>query len=142
QRRDSGFPILYMGINLGALIAPILTGSLAERMLGGTQELPASKVAFIASGIGTPFSLVCLWLGRAQLRGIGAAPANATGLGRVAMVIVGAFVAIPVYYSLLTIDAGVLNWILIALFIALAIMLLVEGIREGKVQRDMVIAML
>ncbi|KAF1704442.1 peptide MFS transporter [Pseudoxanthomonas suwonensis] len=142
QRRDSGFTIFYMGINLGAFIAPILTGWLAERMFGGTPELPAYKVVFIASGIGMLFSLLWFWFGRAQLKGIGAAPANATGLGRVAMVIVGAFVAIPVYYSLLTIDAGVLNWILIALFIAPAIMLLVEGIREGKVQRDMVIAML
>jgi POT family proton-dependent oligopeptide transporter len=50
--------------------------------------------------------------------------------------------AIPVYFWLLTIGAGVLNWILIALFVAPAILLLVEGIREGKVQRDMVIAML
>src|SRR5690606_6570871 len=50
--------------------------------------------------------------------------------------------AIPVYYFLLTIDAELLNWILLALFIAPAIMLLVEGIREGSRQRDMVIAML
>ncbi|WP_028919400.1 peptide MFS transporter [Pseudoxanthomonas suwonensis] len=142
ERRDSGFTIFYMGINLGAFIAPILTGWLAERMFGGTPELPAYKVVFIASGIGMLFSLLWFWFGRAQLKGIGAPPAEATGLGRVAMVIVGAFVAIPVYYSLLTIDAGVLNWILIALFVAPAIMLLVEGIREGKVQRDMVIAML
>ncbi|WP_024868714.1 peptide MFS transporter [Pseudoxanthomonas suwonensis] len=142
ERRDSGFTIFYMGINLGAFIAPILTGWLAERMFGGTPELPAYKVVFIASGIGMLFSLLWFWFGRAQLKGIGAPPAEATGLGRVALVIVGALVAIPVYYSLLTIDAGVLNWILIALFVAPAIMLLVEGIREGKVQRDMVIAML
>nr|WP_028917548.1 oligopeptide:H+ symporter [Pseudoxanthomonas sp. J35] len=142
QRRDSGFTIFYMGINLGAFIAPILTGWLAERMFGGTPELPAYKVVFIASGIGMLFSLLWFWFGRSQLKGIGAAPAEATGLGRVAMVIVGALVAIPVYYWLLTIGAGVLNWILIALFVAPAIMLLVEGIREGKVQRDMVIAML
>ncbi|TWH10157.1 MULTISPECIES: peptide MFS transporter [Pseudoxanthomonas] len=142
QRRDSGFTIFYMGINLGAFIAPILTGWLAERMFGGSPELPAYKVVFIASGIGMLFSLFWFWLGRAQLKGIGAAPAEAPGLGRVAMVVAGAVVAIPVFYSLLTIDAGLLNWILIALFIAPAIMLLVEGIREGKVQRDMVIAML
>src|SRR5690606_35722192 len=140
-RRDSGFTIFYMGINMGAFIAPILTGWLAEKVFG-SDGMPAYKVVFIASGIGMLFSLLWFWFGRAQLKGIGAAPADATGLGRVAMVIVGAFVAIPVYYSLLTIDAGVLNWILIALFIAPAIMLLVEGIREGKVQRDMVIAML
>ena len=142
ERRDSGFTIFYMGINLGAFIAPILTGWLAERMFGGTPELPAYKVVFIAAGIGMLLSLLWFWFGRTQLNGIGEAPANAQGLGRVAMVIVGCVVAIPVYFWLLTIGASVLNWILIALFVAPAIMLLAEGIREGKVQRDMVIAML
>ena len=141
-RRDSGFTIFYMGINLGAFIAPILTGWLAERMFGGSPDLPAYKVVFIASGLGMVASLVWFWLGRGQLKGIGAAPANASGMGRTLLVAVGAVLAIPVYYFLLTIDAGVLNWILIALFVVPAIMLLVEGIREGKVQRDMVIAML
>ena len=141
-RRDSGFTIFYMGINLGAFIAPILTGWLAERMFGGSPDLPAYKVVFIASGLGMVASLVWFWLGRGQLKGIGAAPANASGMGRTLLVAVGAVLAIPVYYFLLTIDAGVLNCILIALFVVPAIMLLVEGIREGKVQRDMVIAML
>jgi POT family proton-dependent oligopeptide transporter len=31
-RRDAGFSIFYMGINLGALIAPIITGYLGERV--------------------------------------------------------------------------------------------------------------
>jgi POT family proton-dependent oligopeptide transporter len=31
-RQDSGFAIFYMGINLGALLAPILTGALGERV--------------------------------------------------------------------------------------------------------------
>ena len=31
-RRDSGFSIFYMGINLGAFIAPFLTGALGERV--------------------------------------------------------------------------------------------------------------
>ena len=142
ERRDSGFTIFYMGINLGAFLAPILTGWLAERMFGGTPDLPAYKVVFIAAGVGMLISLLWFWFGRHQLKGIGAPASGAEGLGRVLLVLVGAVVAIPVYYFLLTIDAGVLNWILIALFVAPAIMLLVEGVREGAVQRDMVIAML
>ena len=142
QRRDSGFTIFYMGINMGAFAAPLLTGWLAERMFGGNPDMPAYKVVFIASGIGMVLSLVWFWFGRAQLKGIGAAPAGAPGAGRVLMVALGALAAIPVFYVLLTIDAGVLNWILLALFIVPAIMLLAEGIREGAVQRDMVIAML
>ncbi len=141
ERRDSGFTIFYMGINAGAFIAPILTGYLADKVFG-TPEMPAYKVVFMAAGIGMVISLIWFWFGRAQLKGVGAPPAGSEGMGRVIMVAIGALIAIPVYYFLLTIDAGILNWILIALFIAPAIMLLAEGVREGAVQRDMVIAML
>lgn len=141
SRRDSGFTIFYMGINMGAFLAPILTGLLAEKVFG-SDGMPAYKVVFIASGIGMMISLLWFWFGRKQLKGVGAAPAGATGPGRMVAVTIGTLAAIPVYYFLLTIDAGVLNWILIALFVAPAIMLLVEGIREGARQRDMVIAML
>ena len=141
ERRDSGFTIFYMGINLGAFLAPILTGWLAEKLLG-SDGMPAYKVVFLASGIGMVLSLVWFWFGRDQLKGIGAPAPGAEGVGRVLMVAIGALVAVPVFYFLLTIDANALNWILIALFVAPAIMLLVEGMREGSKQRDMVIAML
>jgi POT family proton-dependent oligopeptide transporter len=140
-RRDSGFTIFYMGINLGAFIAPILTGLLADKVFG-TPEMPSYKVVFIASGIGMVLSLVWFWIGRGQLKGIGAATGAMAGTGRLLMVAAGAVLAVPAFYFLLTIQASVLNWILIALFVVPALMLLVEGMREGHVQRDMVIAML
>ncbi|MBB5209190.1 peptide MFS transporter [Chiayiivirga flava] len=140
-RRDSGFTLFYMGINLGAMIAPILTGWLAEQVFGSPQ-MPAYKVVFIASGIGMLLSLVWFWFGRAQLKGIGAPPAGAAGGSRVVATIVGALVAIPVFYYLLSLGSATLQWPLTILFIALAILLLVEGIREGPKHRDMVIAML
>lgn len=140
-RRDSGFTIFYMGINIGAFIAPMLTGWLAEKVLG-SDGMPAYKVVFMAAGIGMVLSLIWFWFGRAQLKGIGAPEPHATGMGRVLLVAIGALIAVPVFYFLLTIDAGVLNWILIALFVAPAIMLLVEGLREGSIARDKVIAML
>ena len=140
-RRDSGFTIFYMGINAGALIAPVFTGWLAEKVFG-TSDMPAYKYVFIASGIGMLISLVWFYIGRAQLKGIGAPPENAQGMGRVAMVAVGALVVIPLVYFLLALGAGTLQWILSALFIGLALMLVVEGVRNGKVARDKVIAML
>ena len=42
-RRDSGFTLFYMGINAGAFIAPILTGWLAERMFGGSPDMPRAR---------------------------------------------------------------------------------------------------
>ena len=142
ERRDSGFTLFYMGINLGAMVAPILTGWLAERMLGGTSDMPAYKVVFIASGIGMLVSLVWFWFGRAQLKGIGAPPAGAGGGGRVLMTAIGALVAIPVIYFLLSMGASSLQWVLSAMFVVLGIMLLVEGVREGSVSRDKTLAML
>lgn len=142
ERRDSGFTLFYMGINLGAMLAPILTGWLAERMFGGTPDLPAYKVVFIASGIGMLISLVWFWFGRSQLLGVGRPPAGAESGSRVLMTAIGALLAIPVIYFLLSMGASALQWVLSAMFVGLAIMLLVEGIREGSKQRDMVVAML
>ncbi len=142
ERRDSGFTIFYMGINLGAMISPILTGWLAEQMFGGNPDLPAYKVVFITSGIGMLISLVWFWFGRSQLNGVGQPPVGGEGLGRVLLTAIGAIVAIAPIYFLLSLGASTLQWILLALFLVLAVMLLVEGIREGSVQRDKVIAML
>ncbi len=141
ERRDSGFTLFYMGINLGAMISPVLTGLLANKVFG-TEAMPAYKVVFITSGIGMLVSLVWFWLGRGQLRGIGAAPAGGEGSGRLVMTAIGAAVAIPLIYFLLNLGASTLQWILTAMFIALGVLLLVEGIRNGPRQRDMVIAML
>jgi POT family proton-dependent oligopeptide transporter len=140
-RRDSGFTIFYMGINAGGAVAPVVTSWLAVSVFG-TDLGPTYKVVFFASGVGMLISLIWFWFGRAQLKGIGAPPPNGASGRRIAYVLAGALVTIPIVYSLLALGAGVLQWILTALFLALAVMLLVEGIREGAVQRDKVIAML
>ena len=142
ERRDSGFTLFYMGINLGAMLAPILTQFLAQSLLGGSVDMPAYKVVFMASGVGMLVSLVWFWFGRAQLKGVGAPPAGAEGAGRVVMTVIGALVAIPLVYFLLSMGASALQWVLSAMFIGLGVMLLIEGIREGSVSRDKTIAML
>ena len=141
DRRDSGFTLFYMGINLGAMLAPILTGVLANRVFG-TESVPDYKVVFITAGVGMLVSLVWFWFGRRQLEGIGRPPAGGEGKGRVLVTAICAVVAIPVIYFLLSMGASSLQWILTAMFVVLAIMLLAEGVREGAVARDMTIAML
>jgi POT family proton-dependent oligopeptide transporter len=49
RRRDSAFTIFYMGINLGALIAPLVCGYLGQTI--------AWKWGFVAAGIGMLISL-------------------------------------------------------------------------------------
>lgn len=141
-RRDSGFTIFYMGINLGAMIAPIATQILAQRYFG-TDAMPAYKVVFMAAGVGMLISLVWFWVGRKMLQGIGAPEPEQTGMGNIVKVaVLGLLIGVPTFYFLLTIDATALQVLLMLLFIVPAIMLVVEGIREGTVARDKVIAML
>jgi len=142
ERRDSGFTIFYMGINCGAFIAPIVTQILAKKVFG-IESMPAYKVVFIASGVGMLLSFLWFWFGRAQLKGIGMPQLGHEGVGRIAAVAVGALCAIPAFYFLLTIDAGQLQWyVLTPMFVALCVLILVEGFKEGRVARDKAIAML
>ena len=136
ERRDSGFTIFYMGINMGAFIAPIFTGWLATSLFG-TDAAPAYQYVFGAAGVGMLFSLVWFYFGRRQLQGIGSPPAEAPGRERLVYVSIGALCVIPLMYILLTIGAEALQYVLTALFIGLAAMLMIEGIRDGAVAREL-----
>lgn len=141
SRRDSGFTIFYMGINAGAFLAPILTQYLAQYVFN-TGDMPDYKVVFIASGIGMLISLVWFFIGRKGLQGIGMPEAQAASPARVLYVIAGCLATIPVVFALLAVGAQQLQGVLTVLFILLAVMLLVEGYRNGPVARDKVWAMM
>ena len=141
ERRDSGFTIFYMGINLGAMVAPLFTGWLATSVFG-TEAAPAYKYVFISAGVGMLVSLVWFYFGRHQLKGIGAPVGDMANPMRVVMVVVGAVLAVPVVYYLLSLGGDNLQYVLSALFVVLVVMLIVEGLREGPIARDRTIAML
>jgi POT family proton-dependent oligopeptide transporter len=63
DRRDSGFSIFYMGINIGSFSAPFLVG--LARSIGGFHA------GFAVAAVGMVLALVAFVLGRAQLRGAG-----------------------------------------------------------------------
>jgi POT family proton-dependent oligopeptide transporter len=50
SRRDAGFSIFYMGINIGALVAPLITGYLGERV--------GWHLGFGAAGVGMVIGLI------------------------------------------------------------------------------------
>lgn len=141
ERRDSGFTIFYMGINAGAFLAPLFTGWLADSVFG-TPADRAYQAVFISAGIGMLISMVWFWFGRAQLHGIGRPPEGAESRMRVVYVALGAVVAIPVVYSLLAVGAQALQVVLTVMFVGLAVMLLIEGVRTGAEARDKTLAML
>jgi POT family proton-dependent oligopeptide transporter len=64
QRRDAGFTIFYMGINLGAFLAPLVCGSLGQRV-GWHYGFGAAAVGMILGLI------IYLWGRERYLPGIG-----------------------------------------------------------------------
>lgn len=141
-RRDAGFTIFYMGINAGAFLSPLVTGWLAS-VITDTPLQQNYKVVFAAAGVGMILSFFWFWFGRRQLFGIGRPPSGIDGKRNLLYVALYVLVAVPLVYLLLAkLGATAIAWILGVLFIGLAAMLLVEGLREGSVPRDKVIAML
>ena len=141
-RRDRGFTLFYMGINAGALASPLLTGWLASYFTD-TPMQQNYKLVFLASGIGMLFSLFWFWFGRRQLKGVGRPLPDQASRMRVVYVLIGCLVAVPLVYLVMAkAGAVVLQWLLSALFVGLCVLLMIDGVREGKVQRDRVIAML
>jgi proton-dependent oligopeptide transporter, POT family len=74
-RRDSGFSLFYMGINLGAVLAPLICGYLAQSagfksFLAARGFNPATSWhwGFGAAGIGMTLGLVVFLLQRGRLR--------------------------------------------------------------------------
>src|SRR3954451_13916650 len=60
-RRDAGFSIFYMGINLGALFGPLIAGYLAQRV--------GWHIGFACAGVGMTAGLVQYVVGRQHLAG-------------------------------------------------------------------------
>jgi POT family proton-dependent oligopeptide transporter len=142
DRRDRGFTLFYMGINGGALLAPLLTGWLASYFTD-TPLQQNYKLVFGAAGVGMLLSLFWFWFGRRGLRGVGRPAPEAASRLRVVWVLLGVVVTVPLVYLLLAyVGANGLQFVLGPLFVAVAIMLIVEAIRHDRVQLDRVLAML
>ncbi len=67
-RRDAGFSLFYMGINIGAFFGPLLTGLAWDRI--------GFHAGFGLAAIGMGLGLIQYTLGRKHLHGLGAVPPN------------------------------------------------------------------
>ncbi len=70
-RRDGGFSIFYMGINIGAMLGPLVCGSLAQSETFGWHW------GFAAAGVGMLFGVIQFWMTRHYLGSAGLEPAHA-----------------------------------------------------------------
>ena len=138
-RRDAGFTIFYMGINIGALLAP-LACSAVSRMFpkqvpiaqlppgldknpdypqwvqAGFATLPDYRWGFLLAGIGMLLGVIVFWIGRARLAGEGMAPKGREGMGTFAVVLLGCAALTPVVYLLIA-NKAIAGYLLLALAI-------------------------
>jgi proton-dependent oligopeptide transporter, POT family len=156
-RRDSGFTIFYMGINAGALIAPLICSAWIGAEYG-------YRWGFFAAGIGMLLGLMVFQVLKSWLGHVGSTPAGKEGFGSVITVFVGALlVAIPAFFLLdkswqndlalkfedgttmhwLLSNFGVLGMLLVVMMVGLAVYFIISGIKSGeKIQLHRYIAML
>jgi proton-dependent oligopeptide transporter, POT family len=126
-RRDAGFSIFYMGINIGAWISPIVVGFLAQdprflRWLAamGIHSQFGWHWGFGAAAIGMTVGIVWYLMGRHNLGGAGllaAPPANAGAAWlKLGLAMIGGAVALWVLwdyrdYVILAITLGFFVWL-------------------------------
>ncbi|MEO6590449.1 MAG: peptide MFS transporter [Pyrinomonadaceae bacterium] len=120
ERRDGGFSIFYMGINLGAFAAPIITGALAAYNW---------HWGFAAAGVGMVAGLIQYVIGRKKLHGVGEPPVkselDASAVTPVYLIQVGAVIAVAVAILLYVYSVYGMNT---ALKVALIPILVIGGL--------------
>ena len=129
-RRDSGFTIFYIGINVGALLATTVVAFVGETY--------GFKYGFGLAGIGMLLGILIFYSGRAKYA---AAPGlEVTEVGRkkvlgpltnAHLISIGSLLLIPLCY-LLIFQNQVLDYILLGLFLYISYVLVSAGIKEDK----------
>ncbi len=132
-RRDSAFTIFYMGINLGALLAPLGCGYLGERY--------GWHWGFGLAGIGMLLGLVVFMRAQPLLHGVADAPnregkRKLAGLSDSAWVYLGTFASVGLAWQL--VQHGTLVGSLLSVFGigVLAAMLVFMFRLQDKIERD------
>jgi proton-dependent oligopeptide transporter, POT family len=136
-RRDSGFTIFYMGINAGALLAPLICGVWIGEVYG-------LKYGFAAAGVGMIFGIMVFHYLSGMLGEVGKPPAGHESFAVVGQVAIGLVIAIPIMYFLLS-KSSVLGGILGVMMIGLVGYLIYCGMKSGdsaQTQRYIAMAIL
>jgi len=158
KRRDAGYSIYYMGINLGAFLAPLGCGWLAQsdtfrgflKDTVGVNPDWAWHIAFAAAAVGMFFGLLQYVLGVRALGDAGARPApprDETEARHNRLILVGIGAAIVGFFGLIVglVSAGVLTdeaaignmfgYLLTVLTVGLFTALYLKGCRNADERR-------
>jgi POT family proton-dependent oligopeptide transporter len=136
-RRDGGFTLFYMGINIGGLLAPLVTGFLAQSAvfkgwLAGQGFDPAASWhwGFAAAGVGMTFAVLLFAARLSRFAGIGERPRGLqTGWRPTLVVLAGSLVLLAL---LIASDREPLQWVryLLAIIPVVAIAIFIRRADE------------
>jgi POT family proton-dependent oligopeptide transporter len=138
ERRDAGFSIFYMGINIGAFLSPLVCGYLAQSegwkaVLAGWGLDPRTSWhwGFAAAGVGMTFGLIVYVMQRGRLAHVGNAPApEADGSrpwGKLVLVLLGSLALITAMWF-----SDTYKWIVYLLFALQIVLILFFAFRPGQ----------
>jgi proton-dependent oligopeptide transporter, POT family len=138
-RRDSGFTIFYMGINIGALLATTVVAEVGYKY--------GYEYGFALAGIGMIAGIIIFVIGGKDYKKE-AAPSNPELLNKKILgpltwfhtIVIGSVLAIPLLYILLSHNT-IVGWLLAATAIYVVSSLIIAGAKEGKVWLHRMIAL-
>jgi POT family proton-dependent oligopeptide transporter len=140
DRRDAGFSIFYLGVNIGAFSGPLLTGWF--------QDTWGFHVGFGLAAVGMAFGLVQYWFNRRKLPRTGFEvpnPLPAAARTRVGVGAVAALVVIAVLVATGVITADSLKWIVFGIVVIATVAyfsLMLSSPKVDRVERRRVVAFL
>lgn len=130
-RRDSGFTIFYIGINLGALFATTLVAYVGETY--GFDK------GFALAGIGMLTGFFVFWSGRKNYAAASGLEITEEGKKKVGpfnmvqLITVGSLLLIPLCYILIQ-HNSMMDYILVALFLFISYSMISAGAKEDQKQ--------
>jgi POT family proton-dependent oligopeptide transporter len=139
-RRDSGFTIFYIGINVGALLATTVVAFIGETY--------GFKYGFALAGVGMLLGLIFFWVGRewySHAEGLNIRPEAykkiAGPFNYLHLILLGSIAVIPLCYFLIY-KNEIMDYLLLAVFVLVAWNLIRAGAKEGSIWRDRMIALI
>jgi POT family proton-dependent oligopeptide transporter len=132
NRKDSGFTIFYIGINLGALLATTVCAEVGH--------IYGAKAGFALAGFGMLLGILVFNMGSKHYAHVSAPPSPDTlhkpkfgPLSPFMAVVLGCIALIPVLYFLLR-NTDIARYVLIATLLIVLTLLILRGIKDGAVQ--------
>lgn len=134
-RRDGGFTIFYMGINIGAALAPVACAAFASYM-------GHYRYGFLLAGAGMLLGVLVFALGRGKLHGQGLPPKGKESWVPILQVLAGSAVVIPGVYFMLSVRPQILEYSLYGIYALMLAFLASIALKEAPKVRDQMFVLL